>query len=279
MPSPPDDTTAERMRQALTKAAAHLGVDVNEEAETWGWDARTLSRPTTDDRWLRLSAIRAEKADTASWDGPEAAESAIRDAVPRPRLHAVHDWSEQAFAYRAELYERIHSKPLSQTALAPEDLRLSDTWWSNLRQALASIASTQTRRTAIRQQRLEWAMPQFLETSLDTRVPQWSTAHADIQWSNLTGPGELVILDWERWGLAPTGYDEACLYISSLAVPEVAKQVHTVFQEALDSGTGRFSQLVVASEYLQGIQRANNLELAAPLRRHVTDLLERQDGH
>ncbi|WP_329138088.1 hypothetical protein OG552_29550 [Streptomyces sp. NBC_01476] len=246
---------------------------MDEGGETWGWDARSLSGPVAGDRWLRLLAVRAEKASTAAWDGPETAEKAIPATVPRPRLHAVHDWSEADYAYRAELYERVHASSLSKTALAPASIRLPDTWWTSLRVALAAVASTPTDRTAVRQERLHWAMPQFLETDLDTTVPQWSTTHADIQWSNLAGP-DLCILDWERWGLAPTGYDEACLYISSLAVPEIAEQVHETFREALDSQAGRFSQLVVASEFLQGIQRGNNLELETPLRRHVDSLLE-----
>jgi hypothetical protein len=262
------------MRQAYRKAAAALSVVPDDAGETWGWDGRTLSKPAGD-RWLRLVAIRTEKAAGASWDGPETAEKAIPESVPRPRLHAVHDWSDDTHAYRAELYERIRTSPLSKTALAPTGLRLPDAWWTSLSDALAEVASTRTERIAVRQERLHWAMPQFLETDLDTTVPNWSTTHADIQWSNLTGP-DLCILDWERWGLAPTGYDEACLYISSLAVPEIAEQVRQTFKGALDSRAGRFSQLVVASEFLQGMQRGNNLELETPLRRQVAYLLDRE---
>lgn len=272
MPSPPDDATAERMRHAHRKAALALSTTVDEAAETWGWDGRSLSKPAAGDQWLRLLALRAEKADNPSWDGPETAEQAIPTSVPRPRLHAVHDWSDKAYAYRAELYERVHDHPLSTTALPPARLHLPDAWWASLRDALREVASTETQRIAVRQQRLDWAMPEFLGVELDTKVPQWSTTHADIQWSNLTGP-ELHILDWERWGLAPTGYDEACLYVSSLTVPEIAEQVRHTFEDVLNSAAGRFSQLVVASEYLQGMQRGNNLELRDPLTKQVAHLL------
>ncbi|MFE4666260.1 hypothetical protein ACFRI7_05375 [Streptomyces sp. NPDC056716] len=124
----------------------------------------------------------------------------------------------------------------------------------------------------IRQERLHWAMPEFLGIQVDTGIPEWATLHADIQWSNLVGP-ELCILGWERWGLGPAGYDEANLYISSLPEPSVADRVQREFAPALASPSGRFSQLAVASEYLRGIGRGNNLELEAPVRELVARLL------
>lgn len=272
MPSPPDDATAERMRRAHRKAASALLVGVDEAAGTWGRDGRSLGGPATGDQWLRVLAVRAEEVNTASWDGSEAAERAVPASVPRPRLHGYYNWSEDDFAYRAELYDRIHDRPLSETALPPANLRLPDTWWASLRTALSDVASTPTERVAIRQQQLDWAMPTFLGTELDTWAPQWSTTHADVQWSNLTGP-RLCVLNWERWGLAPSGYDEASLYISSLTVPQLAQRVRETFKGTLDSPAGRFSQLAVASEYLHGMQRGNNLELHGPLRRHVAHLL------
>lgn len=150
------------------------------------------------------------------------AEKAIPDTVPRPRLHTAHEWTDADHAYRAELYERIQGTSLSDGPLPPHGLQLPGSWWTSLRTSLTAIASTGTDRVAVRQERLDWAMPEFLGTALDTRVPAWTTAHADIQWSNLTGP-DLIVLDWERWGLAPAGYDEATLYISSLTHPRAGR--------------------------------------------------------
>ena len=195
-----------------------------------------------------------------------------RHRPPGPRFHTAHEWADEDHAYRAELYERIQGSSLSDGPLPPPGLRLPDAWWISLKASLAAIASAGTDRVSVRQERLDWAMPEFPGTALDTRVPAWATAHADIQWSNLTGP-DLLILDWERWGPAPTGYDEATLYISSLTAPQVAERVHRTFEPVLSSAAGRFSQLVVASEFLQGTQRGNNLEPEDPLRRQVAPLL------
>ncbi|WP_229921375.1 hypothetical protein [Streptomyces noursei] len=212
---------------------------------------------------------------TPSWGGPEAAEKAIPDKVPRPRLHSVHEWHDDEFAYRGELYDRVVQQPLSDGALISSEPTLPESWWAALRTSLDAVSSVETERIAIRQERLRWALPQFLDAAdIETDVPSWSTAHADIQWSNLVGP-DLCILDWERWGLAPTGYDAATLFISSLAVPEVASRIRREFADVLDTPAGRFSELVVASEFLQGMQRGNNLELEKPLRHRVAALLER----
>lgn len=64
------------------------------------------------------------------------------------------------------------------------------------------------------------------------------------------------------------------------AKPESRSQV-PVWREGLDWSALsvdyqrilQMSELVVASEFLQGMERGNNLELEAPLRRRVTELL------
>jgi hypothetical protein len=262
-----------RLRAALRHAAFLLGVRLDATSLLWGWEGKSLSAPTKDNMWLRLASAPADVWERRDRQGSEDAMRVISDAVPRPRLHRVTNWVQADHGYRAELYERIEQQPLSQGPMLDKSPELAPDWWDQLRGALTSLSMVHTTRVAIRQERLDWALPKFLEVpGIDTKAPAWSTAHADIQWSNLAGP-ELCILDWERWGMAPTGYDEASLYIASLTMPEVAEQVRQIFGPVLESPAGRYSQLVVASEYLQGMQRGNNLELEVPLRHLVAGLL------
>ncbi|MFE7615264.1 hypothetical protein [Streptomyces sp. NPDC057496] len=269
MPSAPDDSTAARLLGAAEHAASTLRVTIT-GPPIWGWEGRSINAPVETNRWLRLLSIPADR--TPSWDGPQAAEAAVPETVPRPRLHEVHMWRDDSFAYRAEVYDRVDCQPLSDGALLGYAPDLPDAWWSALRQSLDTVAAVETDRVAIRQERLHWALPKFLEAEVETEVPSWSTAHADIQWSNICGP-KLCILDWERWGLAPAGYDAATLFISSLIAPKLADRVWREFAYVLDTPAGRFSELVVASEFLQGMQRGNNLELEGPLRERVVQLL------
>lgn len=58
-------------------------------------------------------------------------------------------------------------------------------------------------------------------STADTAVKEWCTAHADLNWANLTAP-RCWMLDWEDWGRAPRGLDAANLWACSLAVPGLA---------------------------------------------------------
>ncbi|MFE7462607.1 hypothetical protein ACFU6R_00690 [Streptomyces sp. NPDC057499] len=222
--------------------------------------------------WLKVAAIPSEKAAGAGWDGSEHAQQAMSSDVPRPRFRGSFQWAADGYTYRADVHDQIKDRPISSGPLPPPGLTLPDAWWTALRTALDAIKAAATNRTAIKQERLHWALPRFLGVPVNTEVPEWSTIHADIQWSNLVGP-DLCILDWERWGRGPAGYDEAALFISSLTAPAVAERVRHEFKHVLDTPAGHFSQLVVASEYLQGMERGNNLDLEAPLRTHVAKLL------
>ncbi|MFF9481358.1 hypothetical protein [Streptomyces sp. NPDC014733] len=277
MPSLPDDQTAARMRAALEYAVDTFSCKLEEaDAETWGWGGRSLSAPVTYEghsRWIRVADSPREKATPASWEGPEAAALHIPPKVPRPRYLGMHRWEEGAYAYYADLHTRLRGRPLSSTALPPEDLDLPDRWWDQLSSALSAISRVPTSRFAVRPDRPTWAMPKFLGPDAPTEPPSWATVHGDIQWSNLAGP-ELEILDWERWGTAPEGYDVAVLYVSSLAAPTVARQVRDRFGNMLDSPAGRFSQLYAASEFIQGFGRGANLQLERPIRDLVAQLLQ-----
>ncbi|WP_240796181.1 hypothetical protein [Streptomyces sp. RFCAC02] len=115
-------------------------------------------------------------------------------------------------------------------------------------------------------------MPKFLGPSVDTRAPSWSTAHGDLNWANLCAP-QLVILDWEGWGRAPTGYDAATLHSYSLLVPSVTRRIRSEFADVLNTPAGRFAELAVITELLEGTTHGDNLPLAEPLRQRAAVLL------
>lgn len=62
-------------------------------------------------------------------------------------------------------------------------------------------------------------------SDVDTTVEEWTAAHADLAWANLTTPN-CYFLDWEDWGTAPRGWDAASLWSESLAVPALADRVY-----------------------------------------------------
>jgi hypothetical protein len=82
-----------------------------------------------------------------------------------------------------------------------------------------------------------------------TRIEEWTTAHADLNWANITGP-HLQILDWEDWGQAPRGLDAATLWFASLTTPEIAAKIRHHRHTDLNSPTGRTIMLFRCAELL-----------------------------
>lgn len=86
------------------------------------------------------------------------------------------------------------------------------------------------------QHRLTQAIEQVFPGRIDTTIEEWSTAHADLGWANLTGP-TCRLLDWEDWGTCPRGTDPARLWAASLAIPALAEQIASTGRAT--SKTGR----------------------------------------
>jgi hypothetical protein len=98
-------------------------------------------------------------------------------------------------------------------------------------------------------ERVEAAIRKVFPDAPDIRIDEWTTAHADLNWANMTGP-DLWILDWEDFGRAPRGLDAANLWFGSLAVPEIAEKVYNGRRQDMDSRTGQVMQLLKCAELL-----------------------------
>ncbi|WP_329528511.1 hypothetical protein [Streptomyces sp. NBC_01462] len=183
----------------------------------------------------------------------------------------VHDAVDDGIAYRAELSVRVGDPVLSDDPVLQHDLQLPGSWWNDLAGTLAKVSAAGTDRVAVRQQYMERAIPDFVGIPAPA-VSCWTTAHADLHWSNLTSP--LRLLDWEGWGQAPEGFDSATLYAYSLLQPDTAARVRAVFS-VLGSPAGLAAEATVCAQLLQTVSRGDNLTLAAPLRAWSEELRRR----
>jgi hypothetical protein len=266
MYSPPTNPADEqRILAAQTTAAEALEVTVVGQRR-WGYAGRSLGQQAHHPRhgacWLRLISAPVGKAHGKLWDGTRLAAAAFPD-VRRPALHGIHDLVREDTAYRAELSALVTSPVCSPDPVLRTELALSDTWWKSLRADLDTIAATSTDRTAVRQEWINRAVPQFTGHPAPA-IAQWTTAHGDLQWANLTTDGP-TLLDFEGFGTAPVGYDPALLYVYSLLLPRTAGQVLDHFP-VLKSAPGRAALLVVTADLLQSCSRGDHPELAEPLR-------------
>ncbi|CAI7979105.1 conserved hypothetical protein [Frankia sp. Hr75.2] len=276
-PPPNDADTVTRMRAAHDRASAALRVAVRQSTteEAWGFAGRTLGRPAmTPDGpgWLRIASAEAGRQISTFWDGGHAAQQALPASVPRPALRAVHDHHHDGWDYRAELYDQARARPLATTTIPrqltdPPDSR----WFLALHAALDTLAVVSTDRRTIEQSYLDEVMPRMLGEPITTTAPgPWTTAHGDLHWANLCSP-TLCMLDWEGWGLAPTGYDAATLHCHSLLMPMIAAQVRAYFADTLSTETGRYAELAVIAEQLDSA----SLDHAVLLRARAAHLLGR----
>ncbi|WP_234366029.1 hypothetical protein [Streptomyces albireticuli] len=255
------------MRTRHDHAARALAVTLGGGEERWGWAGRTLGRPgvTGDGRrvWLRLVSAPAGKASGKTWEGATDAQQAFGDLHGhRPALLAVHDEAEDGTVHRAELSEHLDQDVISDDPVLRVPDGLPAAWWTALGSALGTVADVTTDRIAVRQEYIHRALPEFLGVPAPDAIT-WTTAHGDLHWANLTAPG-LRILDWEGWGRAPYGYDQATLYAYSLLRPATAARVRAAFPD-LDAPQTWTGQAVIAAELLQTLSRGDNHELAGPL--------------
>ena len=277
-PVPSDPGIVRRMRAAHAHARTAMGVQPGDTHETWGWHGRTLSKPVTASdgpAWLRLASTRSGHAVTTFWEGSAEAENSLPQSIPRPRLRSWHDWKDQRWQYRAELYDHLAHHPAAPSAVLATTPHLPGQWWAAVRATLAAIAAIPTRRLAVHQRFLDHAMPQLLGTPISTAAPSpWTTAHGDFHFANITAP-ILNVIDFEGWGMAPDGYDAATLHTCSLLVPPVAARIRSELAHVLDTPAGRFAELAVITERLHAAARGEHFALAEPLRQRAAILTGR----
>jgi len=278
-PQPDNPEVVHRMRTAHKHAQTAMGVKPDKDAhETWGWHGRTLSQPVTapdGPAWLRVACAPLGKAVATFWDGSIQAEKSLPESIPRPRLRSWHDWHEQRWQYRAELYDRVTAHPAAPSPVLMTTPDLPPDWWTAVQAVLDDIAAVPTQRVTVYQSFLDRAMPRLLGTPINTTAPRpWTTAHGDFHFANICAP-TLHVFDFEGWGLAPPGYDAAMLHSYSLLVPSVAARIRNELAHILDTPSGRYAELAVITELLHATTRGDHHALAEPLRQRASLLLGR----
>lgn len=258
------------MEDALADAAAHLSTTTT-GAPAWGWLGRTIGSRTEGGHWLRVHCGEAAKTPTTRKEGIALAEERVSDKVPRPHLHELYRWDGGEYVFEAELTDYIAQPVISpETPDLTRDPDLPDSWWTTLRKSLDALSTAEPPRETVRQSWADRAFPEFLGIPAPA-ITERVTGHADLQWANLTHD-PLVILDWERWGAVPIGYDPAMLYVNSLRVPAVADRIRTEFAHVLDTPAGRIAEQIALAEMLQAVGRGWYSEMTPLLRQRAEEL-------
>ncbi|MFE3788189.1 hypothetical protein [Streptomyces goshikiensis] len=274
MYSPPDDATRTRMEAAHAEAGNRLSTATTPPC-AWGWNGRTISSRAGTDHWLRVEATSDDRVATRlPHEGITGAEN-LPDAIPRPRLHAAVRWTKDGWTYDADLISYIPHPVISQNT--PElltDPDLTDGWWDELHQALEVLAGAATERETVRTLWMRRSFPLFLGIDAPDRIER-VTGHGDLHWANLT-VAPLTVMDWERWGSVPVGFDAGLLHAYSLRVPAVAARVRDEFADVLNTPAGRIGELAALCELLQSVARGEYADIAEALMERAEALTGRR---
>lgn len=256
----------------LERAAAVLGA-IPAQAPVFGWHDRTIGAPVSTaegERWLRVAAEMSHWAGGAFWTGNLDAR-AISE-VPKPRLLTNLDWSDGDWRLRAELMTVAPSPVIANDMVLRGTPDLPPTWWAELRRAVDALAAHSTERVCVAGSGLRLRLLAAFGVDIDPAELEWSCAHGDLHWANLTAP-RLTLLDWEACGMAPAGYDAAVLYCASILHRDVLHDVRGTFADLLECPSGRVAQLAAILKLLCLVEDGEHLDIAAPLHRHARTLI------
>ncbi|WP_443077607.1 hypothetical protein [Streptomyces sp. SP17BM10] len=214
---------------------------------------RTVGAGTDRGSWIRVERRPWARAREQGWDGFEAA--AVLAGVAMPRWYGSATWQDpdDGAIWHVDESSLLLEIPVG-AAVVTVDPELPDDWWRSLNASLEALAVHRTARLAapdterITQQLVDDTIKAAFPGVHETRVDQWCPAHADLNWANVTGPGEFCMFDWEDWGMAPRGLDSASLYAASLAVPALADRVRHERRADLESWDGMVMRLFVLAK-------------------------------
>ncbi|MGH3905500.1 MAG: aminoglycoside phosphotransferase [Pseudonocardiaceae bacterium] len=263
---------SEWMHELLAQAGEHFSLTL-QGGPTFGWRHRSIGSRTKGpdgDHWLRVVTSHATWANGQFWTGN--LDSSAITGIPKPSVLKVHEWEEEPRCIRAELMTLVPGRTCSHTQELRHELDLPDEWWTGLRRAIDTLTAHRTERVLTTQESISHRLLAFFGDRIDSTVTTWTTAHGDLQWTNLTTP-DLYLLDWEGWGLAPAGYDAASLYCYSLLAPNTACKVYETFADILDTADGIRAQLHAIGRLLLRINGGDYPDLADPLHQHAQRLL------
>jgi hypothetical protein len=261
----------------LEESAKRLGCDLAPSGRVHRWGS--VGSPVVfrgEPVWLRVSPFLEHEMNWNAWRGT--IEAAAIPGVCKPSLLHRIEWHADAsipVPVSAEILTLVTDPVASDERILRTTPNLSEDWFLDLSTSLAALRAVSTDRrfpvhSAEEYSRLVSAT--YRKPVPASHVSSFGTEHLDMAWDNITAP-RFQILDMEHWGMAITGYGAAYLYLTALAVPAVAAQVHAALADVLDAPSGRYAQLVAAALILRSLTRLPDSGGLATRLHHHTDTL------
>jgi hypothetical protein len=198
--------------------------------------------------------------------------------VCRPDIIRISDWKTGRVKWRALLMTLAPSLAVEPSSWrSANSCALPRVWFEQLRSSLYAVRRSDRSQLVHTPEVLRNFIVKYFGERAPTHAEDWRVCHCDLTWRNVTGPN-LMLLDWEHWGLAPRGFDVARLLSRCGDDPATAKTLELVFAKDLNTPSGRVALLaaiaIAKSEIDAGDHDpANNVALDHMARR----IIERAD--
>lgn len=247
------DLREQPYEDALERVERSFGVRL--DRDTVVVKRRSVGARTDRDTWVRVGAQRLDTLGTRGWNGVET--SSVLTGVAKPAWLQGLSWADhdRGRAWRADETEYVDSPPVLAGGVLRTSPDLPESWWATFNRSLDALtqhcpAHPATRHTEfLTQQRITDLITRVFGDDVDTAIDEWTAVHGDCTWQNLTTP-ECWLLDWEDWGAGPRGFDAACLWMGSLAVPELAQRIAAERRTDLATHSGRVAWLYACAGIL-----------------------------
>jgi hypothetical protein len=270
----PLDVRQTRHDDVLARVERSLDVHLDRSTVRFGIHGATEGFVTSGRTWVRVERRGLGRINSAAWVGLEAA--ATIAGVRKPAWFQSCTWTDcdRGVVWRADESELITAPVVGDLAAAAA---LPDLWWTDVRTSLSALGAHTTERVGLAQEHLSRRIGEVFGDGLDTTVTEWTTAHTDPHYGNLSTEGH--ILDWEDWGRAPRGLDASVLWQASLPNEELAARVQHEFAEDMQTRSGKLAQLLQCANAIRVARRRGEpTPLSGPAERAAAALLAELGG-
>lgn len=217
-------------------------------------------------RWLKVSGVPRRTVNMR-----RERERAAPDArgIRTPKILATTEWRSGGVKWYAVLTTPVDSPTVQQFVEGGGSLADDEAWLGSLRTTLERLAEIPCTHHSLTEPYVTAAIVARFGAGAPNVATEWRTAHGDLSWPNLTAP-DLVLYDWETWGLAPRGYDAAYLMVQSICDVKLMHRLEREFMDEFATPSGCVGLLVACAEMLNHIeasdldpQHARNIEAIA----------------
>jgi hypothetical protein len=244
-------------KDKIAEACRRLGVEPIGPIHH-GMDHRTINIMVEQNGaryWMKLSGIQS-----FSMNEPRRKELSAPSitGVRKPSIFKTTEWISDDDVHWLALQMTLAPSAVEQGLWASTNAqRVTDDWIASLKTTLDILGNATTTQYAIRPERIKKLIVRYWGKHVPHIVDEWRFAHGDLQWSNLTAP-DLILIDWEFWGLAPRGYDAARLIVFSVGYPDLVRRLEVAFADDLATASGRVALLALAAEALEWIDNGHS---------------------